>query len=137
MSVISSDQEEKYQQETHQIIVYFKLPSTDIQADKQWYSLEKKDLKFTKLSPPSTFNGSQVENYFHVMGGIKDKNSNRVLAVTYYNILALRTTGNMKCVRIFRRRNDVVIPRLPFNINVWAAKRQTSELDVTEKSTEL
>ena len=71
------------------------------------------------------------------MGGIKDKNSNRVLAVTYYNILALRTTGNMKCVRIFRRRDDVVIPRLPFNINVWAAKRQTSELDVTEKSTEL
>lgn len=71
------------------------------------------------------------------MGGIKDKNSNRVLAVTYYNILALRTTSNMKCVRIFRRRNDVVIPRLPFNINnVWTAKRQTSELDVTEKSTE-
>ena len=41
-SIISSDEEEKYQQETHQIIVDFELPSTDYRADKWWYSLEKK-----------------------------------------------------------------------------------------------
>ena len=39
MSIISSDEEEKHQQETRQIIVDFELPSTDNQADKWWYSL--------------------------------------------------------------------------------------------------
>ena len=49
-SVISSDKEEKYQQETLQIIVDFKLLSTDNQADKWWYSFEKKCPKLTKLA---------------------------------------------------------------------------------------
>ena len=49
-SVISSDEEEKYQQETHQIIVDFELPSTDTRADKWWYSPEKKYPKLTKLA---------------------------------------------------------------------------------------
>ena len=80
------------------------------------------------------------------MNDIKDKNFNRMLAETYSAIqsvnygLCLRTTGNMKCVRIFRGENKIsslVIPRLSFNTNnVCTAKRQTSVLDVTEKSTE-
>ena len=149
MSVMSSDKEEKYQQEARQILVDFKLPSTDNWADKWCYSLEKKYPKLTKLalSLLSIFHGPCVKNSFIVMDDIMiDKKSNRMQVETYSAMqsvnygLSSRATGNMKCVSVFWRENKVsspVMPRLPFNINnACAAKRQTSVPDVTEKSTE-
>ena len=148
-SVISSDEEEKYQQETRQIIVDFELPSTGNRADKWWYSLEKKYPKLTKLALPllSIFHGPRVENYFIVdMGDFVDKKSKRMQVEIYSAIQSVnygpssRAAGSMKCVSVFRRENKVsspVMPRLSFNINnACAAKRQTNVPDVTEKSTE-
>ena len=108
-SVISSDEEEKYQQETRQIIVDFELPSTNYRADKWWYSLEKKYPKLTKfaLSLLSIFHGSRVENSFSVTGDVIEKKSNRMQVETYSAIqsvncgLSSRATGNMKCFSIF------------------------------------
>ena len=136
-SIISSDEEEKYQQETRQIIVDFELPSTDNQADKWWYSLEKKYPKLTKLtlSLLSVFRRPHVEDSFSVTGDFINKKSNRMQVETYSAIqsvnysLSSRATGNKKCVSVFRRENTVsspVMSILSFNINnACAAKRQT------------
>ena len=147
-SVVYVDEEEKYQQETRQIIVDFELPSTDNRVDKSWYSLEKKYPKLTNLalSLLSIFHGPRVENSFSVMSDVIDKKSNRMQVETYSAIrsvnygLSTGAAGNMKCVSVFRRENKVsspVMARLSFNIdNACAAKRQTSVPDVTQKSAE-
>ena len=126
-SILLSDEEEKYQQETRQIIVDFELPSTDNQADKWWYSLEKKYPKLTKLalSLLSIFHRPHVEDSFSVTGDFINKKSNRMQVETYSAMqsvnysLSSRATANKKCVSVFRRENTVsspVMSILSFNI---------------------
>ena len=120
-SVISSDEEEKYQQETRQIIVDLELPSTDNWADKWSYSLKKKYPNLTELalSLLSIFHGPHFQNSFSVMGDVIDKKSNRIQVETYSAIqsvnygLSSRATGNMKCISVFQRENKVSSPVMP------------------------